>query len=145
MTTIVFDPVEGVIAYDSRCTSGTTICSDDMDKRHTVRGVTFIIAGEVQAFDDFIESYFDPDYVPVSGTDAAGFVVDDGVVYYAGVSPEKYFKSVEDGVWAIGSGSDHALTAMDLGCSAKEAVKMAMKRDVNTGGKVRVFKIRSAK
>lgn len=42
---------------------------------------------------------------------------------------------------AIGSGMYYALTAMDCGCSAEEAVKMAAKRDVNTGGEIRIFKI----
>lgn len=42
--------------------------------------------------------------------------------------------------FAIGSGAKHALTAMDLGLDAKEAVKMAMKRDIYTGGRIRTFR-----
>lgn len=37
---------------------------------------------------------------------------------------------------AIGSGKDHALTAMDIGLFPHEAVKFAMKRDPFTGGMI---------
>ncbi|GAI22667.1 unnamed protein product, partial [marine sediment metagenome] len=42
---------------------------------------------------------------------------------------------------AIGSGSAYALAAMDMGASAEEAVRAAMKRDIYTGGKVRTMRI----
>ena len=42
---------------------------------------------------------------------------------------------------AIGSGSPFALTAMDMGASAEEAVTMAAKRDSCTGGKIRTLRI----
>lgn len=37
---------------------------------------------------------------------------------------------------AIGSGRDHALTAMDMGADPERAVEMAAKRDPFTGGKI---------
>ena len=40
------------------------------------------------------------------------------------------------GYAAIGSGSPHAITAMDCGKSAVQAVQMAAKRDPATGGRV---------
>ncbi len=43
---------------------------------------------------------------------------------------------------AIGSGSAYALAAMDMGASAEEAVRAAMKRDIYTGGTVRTIVIR---
>jgi hypothetical protein len=43
---------------------------------------------------------------------------------------------------AIGTGTDHAITAMDCGLSAREAVKMAMKRDTGTGGRIRTYKVK---
>lgn len=53
-----------------------------------------------------------------------------------------------DEVWverpfAIGSGRDFALAAMDMGATAKEAVEMAAKRDVYTGGTIRTVIIDS--
>lgn len=45
----------------------------------------------------------------------------------------------EKGVWASGSGSNIALGAMDAGATAIEAVKIACKRDIYTGGKVQSY------
>jgi len=42
--------------------------------------------------------------------------------------PEKYY--------ALGSGASNAITAMDCGKSAQQAVQMAIKRDMNSGGRV---------
>ena len=41
--------------------------------------------------------------------------------------------------YAIGSGGQAAMVAMNLGCSAEEAVKEAIKVDEASGGRVRVF------
>lgn len=43
---------------------------------------------------------------------------------------------VTEPYYALGSGAHHAITAMDCGRSARQAVQMAMKRDPNTGGRV---------
>ena len=42
---------------------------------------------------------------------------------------------------AIGSGSAYALAAMDMGASAEDAVRAAMKRDIYTGGRVRTMRV----
>jgi hypothetical protein len=47
--------------------------------------------------------------------------------------------------WAMGSGSEFALSAMLIGKSAKEAVKHACKLDVYSGGKIRVMQVRKVK
>lgn len=46
------------------------------------------------------------------------------------------FTEVHEPYYAIGSGAVHAITAMDCGKTAAQAVQMAAKRDCNTGGKV---------
>jgi hypothetical protein len=38
--------------------------------------------------------------------------------------------------YAVGSGAIHAWTAMDAGKSAREAVRLAMRRDMFSGGKI---------
>ena len=43
--------------------------------------------------------------------------------------------------WLFGSGCDSAFTATDCGLNARDAVMMSAKRDVNTGGKIRTFKV----
>jgi hypothetical protein len=39
----------------------------------------------------------------------------------------------------LGSGSDHAMTALDMGATAAESVKMAKTRDISIGGVVRTL------
>ena len=66
-----------------------------------------------------------------------------GKLYLVGVGPNDHFWKFEmskERHAAVGSGSDHALTAMDMGATAEEAVKMAMKRDVMTGGRIRLYR-----
>jgi hypothetical protein len=46
-----------------------------------------------------------------------------------------------DNPCAIGSGTDHALTAMDMGATAEEAIGWAAKRDAGTGGTIRTFRL----
>jgi hypothetical protein len=43
--------------------------------------------------------------------------------------------------WAIGSGMDLAIGAMEAGAKPKKAVEIAARRDPNTGGKIRSFTI----
>ncbi len=55
-----------------------------------------------------------------------------------------YIEEVEERYWAIGSGGDMVLGAMDAGATAVEALKIACKRDVNTstmGRKLQVEKV----
>ncbi|MNR66547.1 hypothetical protein D3C85_1900920 [compost metagenome] len=44
---------------------------------------------------------------------------------------------------AIGSGAMYALAAMDMGASAAEAVRAAMKRDIYSGGKLTTIAIKA--
>lgn len=68
-------------------------------------------------------------------------VVDGTSVYHVGVEGERFYKHDITHVtsWSIGSGYHHAYTAMDLGLSAKDAVKMAALRDTMTGGRIRTL------
>lgn len=45
---------------------------------------------------------------------------------------------------AMGSGSAYAIAAMDMGASAEDAIRAAMKRDIYTGGVVRTMTIAEA-
>lgn len=42
---------------------------------------------------------------------------------------------------AFGSGAGYAIGAMDMGASAQQAIEVAMRRDVNTGGKITVIEL----
>ena len=81
-----------------------------------------------------------------SQVEASGYAVADGELWLVGHDDNT-------GIWktridlrcadAIGSGSPFALTAMDMGASAYQAVEMAAKRDTSTGGKIRTLRVTS--
>jgi 20S proteasome alpha/beta subunit len=140
MTTIAYK--DGVIAYDSRQTRGGAIVSDEAPKCQVVDGVSFFLSGAVCDEKALIAAYFGtPSPVPV---ECSGYVVDDGKLMIVGHDDKT-------GIWrqdldpanpdAIGSGSAYALAAMDMGASAEDAVRAAMKRDIYTGGKVRTLRV----
>ena len=139
MTTIVYH--KGVIAADSRTSAEYTITNDDTDKIRKVEGVFFAFTGNCSDEPDLISAYFGRDYNKDSNVGA--FIYDGNRVYISGIGQNSAFwkTDISDKSYAIGSGSDHAWTAVDMGCSAIEAVKMAMKRDVSTGGKVKTLKV----
>lgn len=136
MTTIAYK--DGVIAYDSRQTRNDRIISDDCLKCQVVDGVSFFLSGAVCDEKALIAAYFGtPSPVPV---ECSGYAVDGGKLLMIGHDDKT-------GIWkqeldpsnpdAIGSGTPYALAAMDMGASAEEAVRAAMKRDIYTGGKIR--------
>lgn len=138
MTTIAYK--DGVVAFDSRVTRGSLIDDDDCDKCITVNGVHFILAGAESVFPKIIEGYFGVEVSAYNG-EATGFVVDGGNLWLVGIESEGGFwkNSVDlSKALSVGSGRDHATTAMDCGKTAREAVQFAIKRDVYTGGAVRV-------
>ena len=145
MTTIAIK--DGIIAYDSRCRQGETIASDCENKRVDENGVSFFFAGNVCDQRHLIDMYFGKDVsADHNKMSINAYTVSNGVAWLIGVCKT-------DGFWmtrvrypeAIGSGTDHALTAMDMGATAKEAVKWAKKRDSGTGGRIRTFKITEEK
>lgn len=143
MTTIAFDGER--IAYDSReCDPDEGyLFTDTSNKRICRDGVYFFIAGATQDEEDFIKSYFDRTYKPeIDSSSSEGFIVDRGDVYTADLKDGTFtLNPSSDEIYAVGSGAKYAIAAMDLGLSAGDAVKQAMKRDLYTGGRVRVFSV----
>lgn len=141
LTTICYR--DGIVAYDSRCVDEDgVIVSDNYNKRHTLDGIEYFLSGSVCDLPKFHNWL-------TTGEDATGdsdlFVVRDGVLLWGEIRGGGCSIDPPDEgetYWAIGSGAYFALTAMDLGLSAKEAVKMAAKRDTGTNSKVRTFKIK---
>ncbi|WP_416365009.1 proteasome subunit beta [Pseudomonas sp. NFX183] len=140
MTTIAYK--DGVIAYDGRQVRNDRIVSDNAPKCLVVDGVSFFLAGAVCDEKALIAAYFGtPSKVPV---ECSGYVVDGGKLLMIGHDDTT-------GIWkqdldsanpdAMGSGAPYALAAMDMGASAEEAVRAAMKRDIYTGGMVRTVTI----
>lgn len=140
MTTIAYK--DGVIAYDGRQIRNDRIVSDSAPKCQVVGGVSFLLAGAVCDEKALIAAYFGtPSLVPV---ECSGYVVDGGKLLLIGHDDKT-------GIWkqeldlsnpdAIGSGSAYAIAAMDMGASAEDAVRAAMRRDIYTGGKVSVLRV----
>lgn len=147
MTTIAYK--NGIIAYDSRMCRGDLILSDEYEKKHEVDGVIFIVSGITASISKIIDKYFKKSIdLPV---EANAVVFDGKQLSQIGFDP----KGEPPNLWespihfhipdAWGSGADHAITAMDMEATAEEAVKWAMKRDVNTGGKINTIKIAELK
>lgn len=136
MTTIACK--DGVIAYDSRCTRGTTITDDDCEKLETVKGVHFLCTGCTCDFDALIAAYFGT--AASAPVEASGYAVDDDTLWLIGHDDKTGFWKNRirlDTCDAIGSGSAFALAAMDMGATAAEAIEVAKMRDTSTGGRVR--------
>lgn len=141
MTTIAYK--DGVIAYDSRCTQGDYINSDEYNKRIDRDGVHFFVAGKYSDSEKRVDAYFGQISDVEESTSIYAIVVDKGYVYAIGLTKEDgFWKDKAENPEAMGSGSRHAITAMDCGLSPQEAVRMAMKRDTATGGRVRTFKVK---
>ena len=140
MTTIVYK--DGVIAYDSRMTAGSMIYNDKYNKRINQGGVSFFLTGAVADHQTLVDMYLNK--IPVRDLESQALVYDKGVVYNIEADEGRFFITPlnKDDMEAIGSGSKYAYTAMDMGATAKEAVKMAMKRDTNTGGRIREVKLK---
>ena len=141
MTTICYK--DGIIAYDSRMVCGATIVDDDYDKHQESKGVHFFLTGATCSHKNLIDAYQGEELE--SKESATALVLDKRELYLAifnkgqniSICPENRARTM-----TIGSGEDHAITAMDMGATAKEAVKWAMKRDTGTGGRIRTFKVK---
>lgn len=139
MTTIVYHHKTKTIAYDSRLTIGDQIATDTFNKHFTVNGRHFFLCGN--NFSDnakAMEAF--PDSVDIKSSPYGLIAADDKV----------FWSTWDDGApsafevcfnIAAGSGEMYALSAMDCGLGAVEAVKIAIGRDVYSGGEVKVFKL----
>lgn len=143
MTTIAYK--DGIIAYDSRQIRDSRIVSDNVNKCRVVNGVSFFLSGVVSDEKALIDAYFGTPS-PIA-LECSGYAVDAGKLMRIGFDENT-------GIWkqdldpenpdAIGSGTQYAITAMDMGASAEDAVRAAMKRDIYTGGTIRTLHIEIA-
>ncbi len=140
MTTIVYDHKNKQVACDSRETGGGVLFTDEAIKYKVVGDDVWFICGSKSDVAIFIDTFEHNSHSP-DNVNCGGIVVRDGVCYKA---------CNEDGVYkldelpcneSLGSGGWLAMAAVDLGKTARQAVKYAMTRDLYTGGKVHVYDI----
>lgn len=136
MTTIAFR--DGVMAADSRTTTENVISKVTKVFRKRVGKKTVVIGvcGGVTASRKFVDWYGsgDPmpeDLIPCGGQDFDALIWDGSTLWL--VEELGYPVAVEEDYFAIGSGASFALAAMDCGKSAREAVRVACKRDCYSG------------
>jgi len=140
MTTIAYK--EGILAGDTRVVDDDLIDPGEVRKVFRLKnGMLIGFAGPLGHIQESLRKIRkDPD-----GIHAITKGVNAIVVY-----PDGVVKVLDDGGWtetkakyfAIGSGKIPALVAMSCGKTAREAIKIAMDFDGNTGGKVTVVKLR---
>lgn len=141
MTTVAFR--EGTMASDSRAVDGhgITIAKKIFRKKVGKKEVLVGVCGDLEAAMLFVDWYG-------SGDDkllAALRDLEEAESYYALVwTGKKLFScgplcrpmEIEESYYAVGSGACHAMTAMDCGKTAAQAIQLAARRDPNTGGRV---------
>ena len=137
MTTIATDGK--TMAGDGLVTSGCAIFGTNCVKvRKLADGRIVGMAGSAYDFDPFCEWL-------ENGGDHPGDMIDDfeALVLNSDGTCLSYNNKgrciPEELPTATGSGRDFALAAMDLGFSPEEAVKLACKRDTNSGGTIVVI------
>lgn len=141
MTTLAYR--DGELATDSRVTQGDMIVSDTRRKVHRLRdGSLMAWAGSVQQAELLLQAMRKTKKVtsPKLTDIAALHLRADGSLWeYEG---EAWVKQ-DPGYYATGSGAPYAFAAMDAGASAKDAVRIAIKRDASSGGRVQSLKLRN--
>jgi ATP-dependent protease HslVU (ClpYQ) peptidase subunit len=139
MTTIAYCHKTKQIACDSRSTAGYTICSDEEIKFKKVDDEVWFFSGATADCETLIDIH--KGKIKPFDISANAIVATKNGIFARGYSrnERRYMPYPINYSWAIGSGTDHALTALDMGLSAKQAVEIAMKRDTCTGGKIWVF------
>jgi ATP-dependent protease HslVU (ClpYQ) peptidase subunit len=142
MTTIAYR--DGELATDSRITAGDMIVSDKRTKVHRMRDGSLVAwAGAVQDAELLLRAMRKTSNDPhpkLQDISALHLRVDGSLWEYEG---EAWVKQ-DPGYYATGSGSPYAFAAMDAGASAKDAVRIAIKRDANSGGKVQSLKLKGS-
>jgi 20S proteasome alpha/beta subunit len=147
MTTIAYDTKS--LVSDSRSSIDNLIYEEDAQKIYTNIGpfLTLGIAGSFQdAMDtlEVIKDYTKVDHIRTIPVEELGDCHLLGITYdgdlwsYAG---DKSCCLRKDLPFAIGSGSDFALSAMDLGRSAEEAVVYASTRDMYTNDVLQIARL----
>jgi ATP-dependent protease HslVU (ClpYQ) peptidase subunit len=141
MTTLAYR--DGELACDSRVTAGDMIVSDKRRKVHRLRDGSIVAwSGSVQDAELLLQAMRKTAKVthPKLQEISALHLRTDGSLWeYEG---EAWVKQ-DPGYYATGSGSPYAFAAMDAGASAREAIRIAIKRDANSGGKVQSLKLKA--
>ena len=145
MTTLAYHQKDGQIAVDSQSCIGGLISSDDYNKIKINDYGIWVLCGAVCDIEDFMSLQKNDEFSRNVDLEVGGLLIADEVVYYVFMNERIFCKEVVENNFTRGSGGDFALSALDFGKSAKEAVEYAMTRDIYTGGKVQVIDVKTGK
>ena len=141
MTTIVYSHERKEIAMDSRASRGGMVVTDKFVKMFESKGVKFFMAGLPADVKVLMEMYEDPEIMGLPEVEC--LVLDGGKVYSVCPSEEGTLSILECTFdCSIGSGGEWALAALDFGRTTRQAVKYATTRDLYSGGKISVIKVK---
>ena len=140
MTTIAYR--DGVLAADTQTTSGER--NDGHDVKIAKRGCILAAAAGSSAmcrlFMDWFRSGMKGDAPSMKNGDFTGW----GMLFYErdriAMLNEAGWETRRAEIYTNGSGGDLALGAMAAGASPPEAVRIAMRYDIHTGGDVTVLR-----
>lgn len=145
MTTIAYK--DGVVACDSIATQDDIIIELDRVKYRRVGKRVYFFSGATSD-QDFLVTAFEKRDRGITVPDkcqCSAVVIDQdaGKVYDVRMNSNGFWwdELPPEEPFAIGTGRDFALSAMDLGASAREAVGVAIRRDPYSGGRIRSVKV----
>lgn len=143
MTTIIYDHKRKQIACDSRSTADNIVMSDESVKfKYAEDGSLWFVSGSTADRDAFINSFKVDSRTKVDHDFACSATrVKDGKVSIHGIEDCESWCNELEYSRGIGSGYQLAISALDTGMTAKQAVERAMKRDYMSGGKVWVYDV----
>jgi ATP-dependent protease HslVU (ClpYQ) peptidase subunit len=138
VTTIAYR--DGVLAGDGRTTVGDTVVSAIKKKVFRLRdGCLFGYSGSQEDGERLRHAIKTGAASPaLENIQALLILVSGKIMLYEGMM----WVHLSDPYTAIGTGTPYALTAMDCGLDAPSAVRMALKRDTASGGKVFTVELR---
>jgi len=140
MTTIVYDHKNKQVAIDSRISSNGIIHSDSYDKTIRKGEEIWLITGCLSDYEDLalLQHNQKVDVRP----SCSAILIRDNKAFSVVVEDDNYCSMLELKYnYAMGSGDLFAMSALDFGSTALEAIEYAKTRDIYTGGNITVIDV----
>ncbi|MCG7560547.1 MULTISPECIES: proteasome subunit alpha [Pseudoalteromonas] len=138
MTTIAYHHDSRTICTDSLTSTSQTIVSWATRKCHRVDDGYVFASGNCAEIEHLLAHWHANQFDKITCT--FFFVDDEGAVFFGEIRHGRRFLEPLSLNWAIGSGANWAIAAMDFGRSAFEAVEYACLRDKSSGGTVMTYR-----
>jgi hypothetical protein len=142
MTTILYDPKTRTMVADRKMSDDNGFETETLKIRRLKNGGLYAACGLTAAM-ELVFAWVDNDYqgpCPAMSESSAIVVSPSGRIWLA-EPPGALIPIRSRRVLAIGSGSNFALGALDAGADMVEAVKIACRRDKNSGGRPQVMRL----